>query len=63
MSHSPDARGPLNPGLPQLLHVPQVAHHRGGVMGALEVGDETLVELILGGDRSLREVQEPGGRA
>ena len=46
-----------------LFHATQVSSCRGSVAGALEVGDETLAKLFLGGDGSPGEVQEPGACA
>ena len=43
-----------------LLDVAQVAHGRGPVASALEVGDEAGAHLVPGGDRARRQVQEPG---
>ena len=43
-----------------LLGAAQVAHGRGPVAGALEVGDESGAHLVPGGDCAWSQIQEPG---
>ena len=43
-----------------LLDVAQVAHGRGTVASALEVGDEAGAHLVPGGDRAWGQVQKSG---
>ena len=46
-----------------LLDAAQVARDWWAVTSALEVGDEAVVHLVLGGDRAVLQVQEPEARS
>ena len=43
-----------------LLDAAQVTRARRAVARALEVGDEAVAHLVLGGDRAVLQVQDPG---